>query len=259
MKYWKIAMFSLVTFVFLAGCGTGDMDEPTGDAGRSGDRAPDSGASDADADFDAIRDVEDLRPFLTKHDIAHGDFYLDGNRLVINLVDGTDEIKEFIEAHWEVAYELDFAGVQFTHEELEGAQELLNEHNLYKEANIYSSWIDVMKNKLFITLPSSSQDKVEEIEELIDPEMLTIEIQDLGEEPDIVGAIVKIDHELERILIENEIWFSFDEYSEIVNQGGEALDFDVFEDGMSVEAWHTGAVLHSYPAQGTARKIVVLN
>lgn len=54
-------------------------------------------------------------------------------------------------------------------------------------------------------------------------------------------------------------WFWVDEDTEIVDANGHPFSFAGLEVGMAVKVWNVGVILESYPAQTTAKKIIVLD
>jgi hypothetical protein len=252
VKYLKVIFPPILAAIFVAGCGTTEETNSLA-----------SQPSDELIEARTFSDPGELRLFLQENKIPNGDFYLKDGKFVINLVNGNGENKQLIRGHSELPNELQFEEVQFTHDQLENAQKLLIEEEFHQVLNIYSSSIDVMNNKLIISLPSSSEDKISIIEEVINPELIDFQIQSLGE-ADILGKVIKINLDNESILIESQpdkefqIWFSFDNHSVITNKNNEEVLFDDLKVGDLVEGWHTGNVLHSNPQQTTARKVVLL-
>lgn len=55
------------------------------------------------------------------------------------------------------------------------------------------------------------------------------------------------------------ISFRVDDQTELLSKSGEVVTLDKMTVGAQVEAWHTGTVAESYPAQATAVKIVLLD
>lgn len=53
-------------------------------------------------------------------------------------------------------------------------------------------------------------------------------------------------------------WFTLTDQTELVNSQGETVTHGELKVGQRVQAWHTGAVNESYPAQATLAKLVVL-
>ncbi len=93
------------------------------------------------------------------------------------------------------------------------------------------------------------------------------------DEPYIVGEIVAVSEnrvliaeavegeeytgELDQ-LIGNAIWLSVDDDTELIGIDGETVSFDELTIGSRVEAWAYDEILLSYPAQGGARKILLI-
>lgn len=94
--------------------------------------------------------------------------------------------------------------------------------------------------------------------------------------PDAVGLIYDMDIENQRILVVSDIdnvdiayekWFEAGKYAAffkvtnntIINDDSEEVDFSSLSKGLKVEIWHTGAVAESYPMQGEASYINIIN
>ncbi len=88
-----------------------------------------------------------------------------------------------------------------------------------------------------------------------------------GINADHVGKIIEINTDNRRILIEEAlplqaseepslIWYTINEGTNIIDEKGELVPFDAFQEGDLVGAWHTGALLYSYPPQAVADKIM---
>lgn len=89
-----------------------------------------------------------------------------------------------------------------------------------------------------------------------------------GRAPDIEGQITQIDGS--RVLVEaqpgadsgRKIWFTVDDSTTIVARRNRDLYDSALEDlavGQRVEAWASGPMAESYPEQGTAEAILILN
>jgi len=94
-------------------------------------------------------------------------------------------------------------------------------------------------------------------------------------EPFITGVITDINKNSNTILIEenpdingllesggNKIWLSINGNTEVLKDENGLLtecDFDCFEINSRVSGWVTGPVAESYPLQGTASRIVILD
>lgn len=255
-KRMVIAVISIIVLaiVILGGCGSGELNGSS--IGTGTDKVPPSELVDPFV----FNNPGELRLFLNKNNIPNGDIYKQEGKIYINLVKGNEEIKQFIRDYSNLKYELLFSDVKFTHTQLELAQNTIYAQQLHEKVNIYSSSIDVINNRLIINLPSSSEDKLHLIEDVVHPEMIEYDIQTL-EEAHIVGTITDVDAQQGRVLIVNEsnhsdeIWFGFDEHSIIVDTHHKALSFEELKIGDKVKAWSTGILLDSMPQQGTARKI----
>lgn len=94
-------------------------------------------------------------------------------------------------------------------------------------------------------------------------------------EPFITGIITEIEQPNQRILIEenpdvngpleeggNKIWLSVETSTKLFRDENGFLsrcEFSCFTINCTVSAWVTGAVAESYPLQGTADRIVILD
>ncbi len=200
------------------------------------------------------------RDFLAREGIPNGDIYLgEGGLLHVNIVGLDDAIRErFEEAFPDAAYRL--VDVAHTHEELEAAQDALSEHDLHRKLNLYSSSIDVIGNRLEITMPDSSDGAQAEIERYVDPDLIAYHLEPLGE-PQIVGTIHEIDAAQERLLILEDgeeqptYWVSFYAFSVTGPDADKPMAFGDYRIGQQVRVWTTGMVLESMPAQATVRKL----
>ncbi|MDQ0194350.1 hypothetical protein [Paenibacillus wynnii] len=204
----------------------------------------------------------EIRTFLSNKGFPNGDIYLQDEKVHVNIVGLNEEIQDvFAERYVADTYVLH--NVEYTIHELETSQKLLEEHNLYLKQNVYGSTIDVIGNRLAIIMPDSSETTAKpEIEKLIDPNMLSYNIEKLGQ-PHVVGEIVEvesIDNHL-RILIlepgkeEPTYWFSFNDRSELYNEAEKEIHFSDLEKGQQVKLWSTGTVEDSLPALATVRRL----
>ncbi|GGG21922.1 DUF3221 domain-containing protein [Paenibacillus abyssi] len=198
-----------------------------------------------------------VKHFLESENITNGDIYLQEGKTYINVVELTPEIEQkFADAFDASSFALN--DVAYSIQELEQAQQALFDHDLYQKANIYSSMIDVMDNKVTLILPDSSQSSIPLIEEVVNPDLLHYSIQKLDEHP-FVGTIVEMKDG--RILFQEEgeespnYWFSFNEYSELAGASGEEAAFEDLHAGQTVRVWITGNVDTSLPAYATVRKL----
>jgi len=263
-KTTRIGVCLTLGILLLSGCG----DKPDG-SGQAGQAAPT--AAVPAADVPEVKAAEDLinpldnpgmiRTLLVNREIPNGDIYLQDDKVHVNIV-GLNEEVERIFADTCISGTYVLHDIKYSHRELEAAQKLLYDHNLYHTFNLYGSSIDVIHNKLQITMPDSSEAAARpEIEKLMDPGMLDLIIEPLGE-PHVVGTIVEInDQQGQKILIlepdqeQPTYWFSFQEVSELYNAHGEEIQFSELKKGQSVKLWSTGTVNQSLPAQATVRRI----
>lgn len=143
-------------------------------------------------DYRGHSDPGEIRAFLAAKNIPNGDIYLKDGLLHVNVVRLNKDIEAaFAEVFSPNTYKL--INVTYTIQELEAAQQMLFDKQVYKELNIYASGIDVMANRITITLPDTSEAAAKkEIQKLINPGMLSYDIQKLGE-AFVLGKIVEID------------------------------------------------------------------
>lgn len=95
-----------------------------------------------------------------------------------------------------------------------------------------------------------------------------------GRDPDVIGLIYKIENE--RILVVSDIesvditydeWFEAGKYAAFFSidkdttiiKNEKVVDFSSLEKGQKVEVWHTGILAESYPMQGKAVYINILD
>ncbi|WP_313347118.1 DUF3221 domain-containing protein [Sedimentibacter sp.] len=95
-------------------------------------------------------------------------------------------------------------------------------------------------------------------------------------DPDAIGLIYEIDAESQRILVVSDIenvditydeWFEAGKYAvffkvtedTIINDNGTVSDFSSLKEGQKVEIWHTGVLAESYPMQGEAVYVNIVN
>ncbi len=204
------------------------------------------------------------REFLAREGIPNGDLYLgEGGLLHLNIVGLDDAIrKRFEDAFPDAAYRL--VDVAHTHEELEAAQDALSEHDLHRKLNLYSSSIDVIGNRLEISMPDSSDGAQAEIERYIDPDLIVYHLEPLGE-PQIVGTVHEIDTVQERLLILEQgeeqptYWVSFYDHSVTGTDADKPVAFGDYRVGQQLRVWTTGMVLESMPMQATVRKLELVS
>ncbi|MBP3967394.1 DUF3221 domain-containing protein [Paenibacillus lignilyticus] len=211
--------------------------------------------------IDPLSEPGEVRSFLQDNQIPNGDIYLKDGLLYINLVKPTESGERLLADRYKTGT---YKTVRVTHsiEELQAAQDKLGNQDLFARLNLYSTSIDVIKNKITITMPDSSEAEAKpEIEKLIDPILIEYDIQELSEKPDVVGSISKIDNESHRILVledgktEPSYWFSFNNHSELVDSAGHAVTFDDLKEKGKVRVWINGAVEDSFPAQAGTRRL----
>jgi Copper amine oxidase N-terminal domain. len=209
---------------------------------------------------DAAADPGAVKQYLNANHIPNGDIYLDEGKLHINIVGLTPATEALFERSFEKGtYELH--DVTYTIHQLQQVQEALAAHDLYRKVNIYSSSIDVTRNRVVISMPDSAEVNVGMIEAVVDKDMLINVFEPLGE-PDIIGQITEIDTKTQRILVsvdgEPSMWYSFSPFSEIMRESGEAVTFKDFKIGQTICGWNAGMVMTSLPSQGTARRIEIM-
>lgn len=205
---------------------------------------------------------QQIKQFLTDERIPNGDIYLQDGFVHVNIAGLNEEVEgKFAERFAGAAYKLH--DVAYTIEELLEAQQKLEQHDLYRKLNLYSSGVDVIANRLNVEIPEESAGGVKEaLDKAVDPGILHLKVRKLGE-PEITGAIERVDAERKRILIlepgqeQPTYWFSLNEASKLVDENGEAVSFSSLRAGMEVRIWSTGAIMESLPAQGSIRRLEV--
>jgi hypothetical protein len=273
---------AICAVIFVAACGNKPVATTQGGpaalqaAGTDGSGSIGSAGSDGAADAAIPPDQQNsvgrgpalepgtARDYLAREGIPNGDIYLgEGGLLHINIVGLNEDIRQrFEEAYPNASYKL--VDVTYTHGELEAAQEALSEHDLHRKLNLYSSSIDVIGNRLEITMPDSSDGAQAEIERYIDPAMIDYHLEPLGE-PQIMGTIHEIDAAGERLLILEDgeeqptYWVSFYEFSVAAADADAPVAFGDYRTGQQVRVWTTGMVLESMPAQATVRRLELLS
>ena len=203
----------------------------------------------------------DVRSFLEENHIANGDIYVKEGKVFINIVGLNDETSRLLADQYKTGT---YQTVDVAHsiQELEAAQQKLTDLDLYSKLNLYGSSLDVIKNRIIIMMPDTSEVEAKsEIEKLVNPDLLAYDIQKASEKPEYNGTIVKIDSLNHRILIlvdgekEPSIYFSFNEHSEMVSTNGLLITFDDLKVKQEVHLWSTGTINESMPAQAMARKL----
>ncbi len=217
----------------------------------------------ADGKRNPLVDPGQVREFLGVKNIPHGDIFLQDNVLYINIVELNEEIESLIAAAY-IAGSYKTVNVAFTLKELETVQQKLSDHELHAKLGLYSSGIDVIGNKVTISMPDTIEAKAKlEIEKLVDPDMISYDIQLLNEKPDVVGTIVKLEQNRILILEDGEeepgYYFSFSKYSEMLNEDGGEITFTDLQEKQKVRLWFAGAVMTSLPAHATARRLELVS
>jgi len=260
MRTVRLAFLLVLVVVMLAACGAketkveGGKAEP--DTNVTGDGSNTAPLEQAAADPDLIKS------YLKESSLTHGDIYLDGSIVHVNIVGLTPEVTSAFEKRF-VPSTFRLHNVRFSIDELSQAQDKLHEQDLYKKLNLYSSGVDVINNRVTISMPDDAADKVEEIEKVVNKELISYEFVALGN-PHIIGSIAEVDAAGKRILVHEDgeenpnLWFSFNEFSKLSREDGSNLSFDDFKKGQRIKGWTTGMVMDSFPAQGTARKMILL-
>lgn len=94
--------------------------------------------------------------------------------------------------------------------------------------------------------------------------------------PDVIGLIYEIDTESQRILVVSDIesvditydeWFEAGKYAAFfrvtedttITDNGTEMDFTSLKVGQKVELWHAGILAESYPMQGEAVYINIID
>ncbi len=94
-------------------------------------------------------------------------------------------------------------------------------------------------------------------------------------DPDVIGLIYEVDKEGQRILVVSDIenvditydeWFKAGKYAAFfkidkdttIIDDDKVMDFSSLKKGQKVELWHTGILAESYPMQGQAAYINII-
>ncbi|AIQ52623.1 DUF3221 domain-containing protein [Paenibacillus sp. FSL R7-0331] len=261
MFNWKFAGISLgLLSLLLTGCGA---EEAVNDSGTSPAASHTPAPSQGAAELIAA-DPEKVQLILADENIINGDIFLENNQVHINIVGLNSEVEALFAGKFASgSYRLHDVG--YSAGELEAAQNMLAKENLYKELNLYGSWIDVRLNKINVSVPDDYAEAAREtLEQRIDPGMLTLEVQELGE-PSVTGTIVEVRSEpVTSILIlepgkqDPTYWFSFNDRSELYDAAGQRSKASGLKQGQQVHIWGTGTVQDSMPAQGTVRRVELI-
>ncbi|ANE48427.1 hypothetical protein SY83_21490 [Paenibacillus swuensis] len=254
--YHKRIISCFVLFIALSGCGA----KP--DLDSQGDTISPSKPPSVTPRPLKDADPESIRAYLKHQEIANGDIYLKDGLLHINIVNLTPELEQQLAEEFKPeTYRL--VSVAFSIQQLEEAQQQLADNDFHHKLNVYGSSIDVINNRVEIIMPDDNEDIKSEIEAVLDPKLIRYSVQTLGE-PHSVGTISKVDVDAKRILIleygqkEPSIFYSFNDFSKIINLDGADTDFNIFSKGQPVKVWSTGMVAESFPAQGTARRVALI-
>lgn len=95
-------------------------------------------------------------------------------------------------------------------------------------------------------------------------------------DPDAIGLVYEVYEERQSILVVSDIddinidydeWFAAGNYAAVFSteddttyyKGNYQVDFDSLKKGQEVKVWHTGSLAESYPMQGVAIKIVIID
>ncbi|TYP70575.1 DUF3221 domain-containing protein [Paenibacillus methanolicus] len=264
MRIARVCAAALLASVLLAGCGakssTGDEQPIEGEQPAQSSTSSDRGAAQNASPVPA--DPEKAKAFLAEASFKNGDIYLDGGNVHINVVGLDADIERQFSARF-TAGSYALHDVDFSIQQLEEAQQALHDADPDNELGIYGTSVDVIGNRLEITLPEEAADSVARIEKIVGKEIADIQVMPLGE-PQIKATIAEIDAQSSRILVQEQgsaepnYWFSFDDRSLLVDGQGAAVRFDDFQVGQSVRIWTTGIIQDSFPAQGVIRKIAIV-
>ncbi len=97
-----------------------------------------------------------------------------------------------------------------------------------------------------------------------------------AKDPDVIGLIYKVDTESQRILVVSDIeniditydeWFEAGKYAVFfkvtedtkINDNGTIKEFSSLKEGQKVAVWHTGILAESYPMQGEAVYVNIID
>ncbi|UQZ36588.1 hypothetical protein C2I18_25450 [Paenibacillus sp. PK3_47] len=133
---------------------------------------------------------------------------------------------------------------------------------MHQRLDLYGAWIDVIQNKIGVTMPDDNAAKIQdELEQLIDPGMLHYDVSKIGE-PHVTGEIVEIETgERNRILIlepgqeHPSYWFSIGDRAKMYDAEGLSIAIADLQKGQHVKLWSTGTVEESFPALASLRRL----
>lgn len=264
----KISGF-IVLILFIGGCGEdaemGSVSGRDAPASTVQTAAPGSGeisdsGTSSSGSAQITADPEAIKRFLSEGKIPNGDIYLDGSTVHVNIAGLSPGIERSFAAEFtDGSYVLH--DVKYTSQQLEAAYRLLDQ-DVHRRLDLYGSWIDVIQNKIGITMPDDNAAKVrEELEKLIDPEMLKYDVSKIGK-PHVTGEIAEIETgERKRILIlepgqeHPSYWFSISSRAKMYDSEGNIIKLSDLQKGQKVKLWSTGAVEDSFPALASLRRL----
>lgn len=203
-----------------------------------------------------MNDPNEVRQFLAENHIANGDIYLNDGKVYINIVGMNDEIRRLLANRYKAGT---YRTVNVAHsiEELQAVQQKLRDLDLYSKLNLDSSELDTMNNRIVITMPDTNEKQAKlEIQQYINPDLLSFVIQKESVNPEFVGYVTKIENQ--RALVVNPI-------SRKINETREEFYDAIWvsnmppniEVGQNVQVWFQGSIATSYPGQGGASKVTI--
>jgi hypothetical protein len=273
MKYLMI----IVIFLGLIGCGQGiDGDKKTGYPGEQSEFEVKIPVSSED---EAVRVVRDFAASQL-NELAFSGLYLhhDPSTHVVMLIqedyfneDVAHQLVAFAEKNASASgseFMITLKPAQFSYLTLEKiTSELLNSlDDLLMNRKVFSMGIDEMENRIDLFVSTKADLNLELLNEILEgneeiiniTEGLMSSVDDNGvptADPYIVGKIMSI--EGSSLLIEDQIYFSVDEATLILDSLGKTIEMKDLTVGDTVAAWTDGHILESFPAQGYALVIQV--
>ncbi|MFN7250339.1 MAG: hypothetical protein ACK4M9_06035 [Anaerobacillus sp.] len=273
MRYLLI----IVMFFGLIGCGQGNEgDKKTGYPGAQSEYEVKIPVRSED---EAVRVVRDFAA-SELNELAYSGLYLlhDPSTHVVMLIqedyfneEVANQLVAFAEKNGSASgseFMITLKPAQFSYKTLETiTNELLNSlDDLLTNRKVFSMGIDEMENRIDLFVSTKADLNLDLLNEIIEgneailniTEGLMSSVDDNGvptADPYIVGKIMSI--EGSSLLIEDQIYFSVDEATLILDSQGKTIEMKDLNVGDTVAAWTDGHILESFPAQGYALVIQV--
>ncbi|SFS76999.1 DUF3221 domain-containing protein [Paenibacillus sp. BC26] len=206
--------------------------------------------------LNAMNDPNEVRQFLAENHIANGDIYLLEGKVFINIVGMNDEKGRLLANRYKAGT---YRTVSVAHsiEELQAVQQKLMDLDLYSKLNLDSSGLDTINNRIVITMPDTNEEQVKlEIQQYINPDLLSFVIQKESVDPELVGYVTKIENQRALVVtpISRKVNETREEFYDAVWVSNMPPNIKV---GQNVQVWFKGSIAASYPGQGGASKVTI--